>query len=119
PDALAVDARPCTGEEVERVGGAVELDPDLLEDALRVRLDERQPLLGEDLDRPQCPREERHMLDMRLEPRGLPRGAPSAPPAPRLAHEGLLSAVERRRRVRPPAPVAVRLGGRATAAPSL
>ena len=50
-DALAVDVGAGVGEELERVGVVAEVDPDLLEDRVGVVLDQREALLGQDLER--------------------------------------------------------------------
>ena len=49
--ALAVDVGAGSAVEVERVGRIVHLDPDLLEDRVGVRLERREPLLAEHLER--------------------------------------------------------------------
>ena len=72
--------RPRSREELERVGGVAEVDPDLLEDRVGVLLERREALLGEDLERRQRPREERHALDVRRA-----AAPPGAPPARRCA----------------------------------
>ena len=62
-DALAVDLRARAAEELERVGRVAEVDPDLLEDRVGVLLEQRQALVGENLERRERACEERHALD--------------------------------------------------------
>ena len=61
-DPLALDIGTGVAEQAEGVGVAAELEADLLEDRVRVVLDEREALLVEHLERGELPGQERDVL---------------------------------------------------------
>ncbi len=89
-DALAVDVCAGVAEELDRVGGVAEVDPDLLEDRVGVLLDHREALLGEDLDRGERAGQERNALDDGVQPRCL-AGGPAAARRPLVSLMRFLS----------------------------
>jgi len=70
--AVAVDVRAGVPEHFQRRGIAAEVDPDLLEDRVRVLLERREALFVQNLVRLQLAGEERQAL-------GLERGSGSLP----------------------------------------
>ena len=78
---LAVDVGAGLPEQRERFRVLAEVDPDLLEDGLRVLLDERQALLGEQPHRGDVARDVAQVLDLAAAPLRAPCGATAAAPA--------------------------------------
>ena len=117
--ALAVDLRTRVSQQVARVGGLAEVDADLLEESVRVRLDQLEALVREHLDGSHGPCDEGNLLDDRVHARRLAGGTTSAA-SPRVRAHSLLLPAAARRLVRPslPAGEAFRGGGRETTAPS-
>ena len=81
---VAAHVRAGVPPQLQRLGVVGEAHPDLLEHRLGVGLDQRQPLLVEDLVVRDPPPDERRRLDPRRRPLGPPRraAAAAAPPAP-------------------------------------
>ena len=72
---LTVDIGAGILEELERFGILAEIDPDLLEDRLRVLLDQSQPLIAEEVDRGNVACDVTQVLDLAADraPRAVPR----------------------------------------------
>ena len=85
---LAVDVGAGTPEQVQRLGVLAEIDPDLLEDRLRVLLQQSEPLLAQQVDRGNVARDVAQMLDLAAGPLRAPGGA-SAAAAPASLRPGL------------------------------
>ena len=83
---LAVDIGAGILEELERFRILAEIDPDLLEDRFRVLLDQRQPLIAEEVDRGNVACDVTQMLDLAADPLGVPCRAPAAPATASLRH---------------------------------
>src|SRR5450759_2330490 len=123
-DPLALDVRPGVTEQGEGRGVAAELEPDLLEDRVRVVLDEGQALLVQDLERLERPGQERQACDGGVGTGGLPSGAaPGATGDDLLGHRSSSWAAtgmrRRRRSVRsswPARPLSGRAGSSTTRA---
>ena len=109
---------PAAASIVQRLGDAAEVDPDLLQHGVGVRLDQRQLFLVEHLERLQRAGDVRDGDGVRDGAGCLPGGpAAAAAASGRIGHAGLLCGDERRRRP-PSAGAARRRGGRVTAARS-
>ena len=111
-DALALDVGAGVAEQPKRVGVAAELETDLLEDRVGVVLDQREALLVEHLERGELAGQERDVLGVGRETRGLAGGSAAGSVPWGLVHQRspcCAAATRRRRRRRgaSPAPPAV------------
>ena len=121
-DTLAVDLCASFLQQRAGVGRLAEVDADLLEDRVGVLLDEREALLGHDLDGGERAGDEGDGLDGGVQAGGLACGTTSAAAAGVGAHSLLLprgdALVTRRLRRPPVAACALRRGGSVTTAAS-
>ena len=83
---LTVDIGAGILEELERLRILAEVDPDLLEDRFRVLLDQRQPLIAEEVDRGNVACDVTQKLDLAADPLRVPCRPPAAPATASLRH---------------------------------
>ena len=89
-DALTLDVCPGVLQQDQRVGISAEIDTHLLQDRVRVVLDQLQPFVRKNLDRRKDSGDEWNLLRDRMHPSGLTSGSSPCSPTPGFGAHALL-----------------------------